>query len=71
MGYDLDPTGMVDQKEHFIPKWFEEHALLVFVHETRFPWGFVTMDGKGRYGVDPLDEGWLEPLRRVKWPVLP
>ena len=71
MGYDLDPTGMIDQKEKYLPIWFEEHALIVFVHEPRYPWGFITRSDKGQYGVDPVDEGWLEPLRRVQWPTLP
>jgi glyoxylase-like metal-dependent hydrolase (beta-lactamase superfamily II) len=71
MGYDLDPTGMVDQKEKYLPQWHKEHALIVFVHETRYPWGFIRDDGKGRWGLDPVDEGWLESLRRVQWPTLP
>lgn len=71
MGYDLDPTGMIDLKEQYLPKWHDEHALIVFVHEPRYPWGFLTRDEKGRYGVEPLDIGWLEPLRRVKWPTMP
>jgi len=25
---------------------------------------------KGNYQADPLDIGWLEPLRRVQWPEL-
>jgi len=42
-----------------------------FVHETRYPWGFITRDQKGNFRADPLDAGWLEPLRRVQWPELP
>jgi glyoxylase-like metal-dependent hydrolase (beta-lactamase superfamily II) len=71
MGYDLDPSGMVDLKEKYLPIWSEEHALVVFVHEPGYPWGFITKDDKGRFGVQPLDQGWLETLRRVPWPTLP
>jgi len=71
MGYDLDPKTMVELKEKLLPQWEKEHALVFFVHETRCPWGFITRDQKGSFRADPLDEGWLEPLRRVPWPELP
>ena len=71
MGYDLDPTGIVDQKEKYLPKWRDEHALIVFVHETRYPWGYITTDAQGRWGLESRDEGWLEDLRRIPWPQLP
>jgi glyoxylase-like metal-dependent hydrolase (beta-lactamase superfamily II) len=71
MGYDLDPTLMVDQKEKFLPEWHDENALIVFVHETRYPWGHLTLDEKRRWGIDPIDEGWLESMRRVPWPQMP
>jgi glyoxylase-like metal-dependent hydrolase (beta-lactamase superfamily II) len=71
MGYDLDPTGVIDLKERYLPEWHKERALIVFVHETRYPWGFITVDDRGRYDVEPLDGNWLESLRRVSWPGLP
>ena len=74
MGYDLDPRAMVEMKERFLSQWEEERALIVFVHETRYPWGFVKSEARpsGRaFSAEPLDKGWLEPLRRVKWPELP
>jgi glyoxylase-like metal-dependent hydrolase (beta-lactamase superfamily II) len=71
MGYDLDPITQVDMKEKYLPVWEKEHRLVVFVHETRYPWGFIGRDEKGNFKAVPLDEGWLEPLRRVPWPELP
>ncbi len=71
MGYDLDPTTQVELKELLLSQWMDEEALLVFPHETRYPWAYVTKDEKGNFQAKPLDEGWLEPLRTVKWPELP
>jgi glyoxylase-like metal-dependent hydrolase (beta-lactamase superfamily II) len=71
MGYDLEPTKQVELKELLLAQWMDEKALIVFPHETRYPWAYVKKDEKGNYRADPLDVGWLEPLRRVKWPELP
>ncbi|HDS29623.1 MAG TPA: MBL fold metallo-hydrolase [Firmicutes bacterium] len=71
MGYDLDPGLQVDMKEKFLPQWEKERRLVVFVHEPRYPWGYIAKDEKGNFRAEPLDEGWLEPLRRVPWPELP
>jgi glyoxylase-like metal-dependent hydrolase (beta-lactamase superfamily II) len=71
MGYDLDPVKQIELKELLLSQWIDEGALIVFPHETRYPWAYVGKDEKGNYKAEPLDEGWLEPLRRVKWPDLP
>jgi glyoxylase-like metal-dependent hydrolase (beta-lactamase superfamily II) len=71
MGYDLEPSRQVELKELLLAQWMDEKALIVFPHETRYPWAYVGKDEKGNYQADPLDIGWLEVLRRVKWPELP
>jgi hypothetical protein len=71
MGYDLDPRTMVKFKEKLLPQWEKEHALVFFVHETRYPWGFITRDPEGSCKGYPLDSGRLEPLRRVRLSRMP
>ncbi len=71
MGYDLDPARQVDLKELMLSQWMDEGALIVFPHETRYPWAHIGKDEKGNFKALPLDEKWLEPLRRVPWPRLP
>ncbi len=71
MGYDLEPTHQVDMKEKYLPEWEKNHTLVVFPHETRYPWAFIGRDEKGNFKAKPLDSGWLEPLRRIPWPELP
>lgn len=71
MGYDLDPTSIIDIKERLLPIWMKQKTLVVFVHETRYPWGTIKQDEKGQYQVEPLDSNWLEPLRRIPWPQMP
>jgi glyoxylase-like metal-dependent hydrolase (beta-lactamase superfamily II) len=71
MGYDLEPMKQIEIKELLLSQWMDENALIVFPHETRYPWAYVGRDEKCNYYAKPLDEGWLEPLRRVQWPTLP
>lgn len=71
MGYDLDPLKQVELKELLLSQWMDEGALIIFPHETRYPWAKIGKDEKGKFMAKPLDEGWLEPLRRVPWPELP
>jgi len=71
MGYDLDPMTQIELKQNFLSHWAKDRTLIVFPHETRYPWAYVKVDDKGNFQADPLDEGWLEPLRTVKWPELP
>jgi glyoxylase-like metal-dependent hydrolase (beta-lactamase superfamily II) len=71
MGYDLEPMKQIEIKELLLSQWMDENALIVFPHETRYPWAYVGKDEKCNYFAKPLDEGWLEPLRRVQWPMLP
>lgn len=68
MGYDLDPVRQVGLKAERLPAWAEEGALLVFAHETRYPWARLARDGRGALAAEGLDEGWLEPFRSVPWP---
>jgi len=71
MGYDLDPLRQVELKQELLTKWHDEHTLIIFPHETRYPWAYVKKDEKGNFSAEPLDEGWLESLRTVQWPTLP
>jgi len=71
MGYDLDPVRQVELKQLLLSQWMDEGTLIIFPHETRYPWSYVKKDEKGNFQADPLDEGWLEELRTVEWPKLP
>ena len=71
MGYDLEPVLQVDMKEKYLPQWEKDRSLIIFPHETRYPWAHVGRDERGNFKAEPLDEGWLEELRRVPWPELP
>jgi glyoxylase-like metal-dependent hydrolase (beta-lactamase superfamily II) len=71
MGYDLDPPRQVELKEARLPRWADEGTLVVFPHETRYPWARIARDDRGRFRPEPLDEGWLEPLRSAPWPLEP
>ncbi len=71
MGYDLDPLKQVEVKTRLLEKWMNDGTLIIFPHETRYPWANVGMDEKGNYFAKPIDENWLEDMRSTPWPKLP
>ncbi len=71
MGYDLEPVKQVELKEELLSRWMDENALVIFPHETRYPWAHIVRDERDQFMAIPIDEGWLEPLRTVQWPDLP
>jgi len=49
-------------KETLMPGWADEGTLVVFPHETRYPWARIARNERGGFQAAPLDKGWLSSL---------
>ena len=52
MGYDLDPIACIDNRHRFYKDAIPERWLVVFTHDPKVPWAYISKDEAGKYAFE-------------------
>lgn len=52
MGYDLDPIACIDNRHRFYKDAIPERWLVVFTHDPKIPWAYISKDEAGKYAFE-------------------
>ena len=55
MAYDLFPLECIENRRRFYREAVRERWLVMFTHDPRVPWAYVTNDEAGKYAAQPIE----------------